>query len=134
MFGGEGTQQRQSRCRYVRLRADEYAFRTVASSSLPASLGTKGSIFRGCIEAWALLYPLLGFDDAVAVQVGAEVAVSANCAFRIDYKQLADEETQGLFLFGCAGIGCAAVGQKTTLVGDADAPGVEAPDVGADMV
>lgn len=117
-------------CGYVRM-----SVRYAVLSPFPVeSLDIKRSVFLRGVEAWTLFYPLFGFDDAVTVQVGTEVAVAANRTFGVDNEQLPDEETQCFFLFGGSGIGCAAIGQKTALVGDPDTPGVEAPDMGTDMV
>ena len=75
----------------------------------PERLEAERGIFLNCVEARALLYPLPRLDDAVSVQVGAEVTMPADRAFRIDIEQHADEEAQRLALVGGAGIGGSAV-------------------------
>lgn len=100
----------------------------------PESLGTKRSIFQRGVETRTLLYPLPRLDDTVSVQVGTEIAVSADRAFRVDHKQLADEEAQRLTLFRRAGIGGDAVGRQPAFIGNADGMGVEAAHVGTDTV
>lgn len=53
---------------------------------------------RSRIEAGTLLYPLFGFYLAVAVQVGTEVAVTAEAAAGIIAQQQHYEHPQGVFL------------------------------------
>ena len=134
MFAGEGTEQRNSHGRYVWLHTDECGFCAVLSPVAVEGLDAKRSIFRGSVEAGTLLYPFLRLDDAVAVQVGAEVAMAADGAPGIENEQLMDEEAQCSALPGCAGVGSGPVGLQAAFVGNADAVGVEAPHMGADSV
>lgn len=97
-------------------------------------LDAKRSVLCGSVEAGTLLYPFLRLDDAVAVQVGAEVTMPADGALGIQHKQLADEGAQRCTLLRRAGIGGSPVGLQAALVGNADAAGIEAPHMGADII
>lgn len=97
-------------------------------------LETERGIFLNCIKTGTLLYPLAWLNSTVSVQVGAEVTMAADRAFRIDIKQHANEEAQRLTLIGRTGIGSGAVGKQATFVGDADGSGVEAANMGADAI
>ncbi len=106
--------------------------------ALPARIvrlsGTEGGVFGRSVETGTLLEPFLRLDDAVAVQVGAEVAVAADGTPGIEDEQAADEGTQRGALCPGAGVGRSAVGQQAALVGDAYRAGIVASGVGADAV
>ncbi len=118
----------------MRLRADAYFFCAVISALAVESLDAKRSVLPGGIEAGALLHPLLRLDDAVAVEVGAEVTMPANGAFGVNDEQLADEETQRFPLLQCAGVGWRSVGKQPAFVSDTNAVGIETTDMCADMI
>jgi len=71
------------------------------------------------------------FDDTVAVEVGAEVAMAGEEADGIGSGELVHQGTQGLFLCGSSGVGGVAVSVKSALVADAYAVGVVALGMGA---
>lgn len=84
---------------------------------------------RSRIEAGTLLYPLFGFYLAVAVQVGTEVAVTAEAAAGIIAQQQHYEHPQGVFLKIGAGIGRMSVRIESAFVADAQTVGVVAADM-----
>ncbi len=83
-----------------------------------------------CIEAGTLFYPFLRLYFAVMVQVGAEVAVTAEAGGGVVSQQGHDEDTEGVLLEGGAGIGGAAVFVQSAFVAEGDAVGVVATGVG----
>lgn len=94
LFGGEGTKPGRGGRECVRLARDGGGYVRLSVQQSTESLGAERSIFLDSIETRTLLNPLLRLNDAVFVQVGAEVAVSADCTFRVDNEQLTDEEAQ----------------------------------------
>lgn len=92
MFGGKGMKPWRSRGRCVGMAADGGGYVRLSAAEASEGLEAERGIFLNRVEARALLYPLPGLDDAVSVQVGAEVTVSANRALRVDVEQHADEE------------------------------------------
>lgn len=111
MFGGEGTKPGRGGGGCVRLAADGGGYVRLSEQTPPEGLETERGIFLNCIKTGTLLYPLAWLNSTVSVQVGAEVTMAADRAFRIDIKQHADEEAQRLTLIGRTGIGGDALGR-----------------------
>ena len=85
---------------------------------------------NGCrIETRACLDPLFGFYFAVAVEVGAEVAVPAKAAAGIVAQQQHDKHPQGMFLKIGTGIGGMPPFVEPAFIADADRMGIVVFDV-----
>lgn len=134
MFGGEGTKPGRSGGQCVRLAADGGGYVRLSEQTPPEGPETERGIFLNCIKTGTLLYPLAWLNSTVSVQVGAEVTMAANRAFRIDIKQHANEEAQRLTLIGRAGVGGGAVRKQATFISNADGTGIEAANMGTDTV
>ena len=87
------------------------------------------SEFLPYIKAGTLLGPLHGFHFPVSVQVGTEVAVTAEAAAGIIAQQQHYEHPQGVFLKIGAGIGRMSVRIESAFVADAQTVGVVAADM-----
>ena len=88
-------------------------------------VGRNRILKNGCrIEARACLDPLFGFYFAVAVEVGAEVAVPAKAAAGIVAQQQHDEHPQGMFLKIGTGIGGMPPFVGPAFIADADRMGI----------
>ena len=83
------------------------------------------SEFLPYIKAGTLLGPLHGFHFPVSVQVGTEVAVTAEAAAGIIAQQQHYEHPQGVFLKIGAGIGRMSVRIESAFVADTDTFPVE---------
>ncbi len=86
------------------------------------------------VEARALFEPLVGFDHAVCVCVGREVAVSADAAAGKELLQLPDKLPERAALCRRTGVCRTSAAVETALVTDAYRVGVEAFRMGADAV
>lgn len=93
-----------------------------------------GLQFAGHVEAGTLLCPLGRLHRAVAVEVGAEVAVAADTGVAELLQQLADEQAQGRTLFGRTGILGTAFGIQSAFVADAHGVAVAASHVCAGLL
>ena len=93
-----------------------------------------GLQLAGHVEAGTLLCPLGRLHRAVAVEVGAEVAVAADTGVAELLQQLADEQAQGRTLFGRTGILGTAFGIQSAFVADAHGVAVAASHVCAGLL
>ncbi len=93
-----------------------------------------GLQLAGHVEAGTLLGPLGRLHRAVAVEVGAEVAVAADTGVAELLQQLADEQAQGRTLFGRTGILGTAFGIQSAFVADAHGVAVAASHVCAGLL
>jgi len=64
----------------VSLAADGGDYVRLSARKTPEGFGTERGVFLDGVETGTLLYPLAGLNDAVSVQVGAEVAMPADGA------------------------------------------------------
>ena len=77
--------------------------------------------------------PFVGADDAVAVEVGTEVAMAYDGADVVESLELGDEHMEHGALFGGAGVAGGACFIEAAFVADADAVGVVVAGVGAGL-
>lgn len=77
-------------------------------------------VFISCVEAGTLFDVLAGFYRAVIVEIGGEVAMSADLRFGIAEAEKTENDLKAMFLSWCASVGWSSGGVESTFVGDAD--------------
>lgn len=94
-------------------------------------VGLDVGVFQGGVETGTEFDVFAGFDCAVMVEVGAEVAMAEDSGFGVKMAEFLQEGTEGVSLFGCSGVGGYGLCVQAAFVGYADAVCVVAAGVRA---